>query len=160
MIRRSFFGLLSGVFLPRPLWAAASHAGEPSPSDTRKWISPPVATSDPEWLSEWMRLPRLPLIPDDFAVIPDLEERSLVALILVSIGLGEPFQFQYLGGSEPGKHRRVLPVLLFTTSRDGEFFGMGTPNRIYLLGWCQTRQAARTFRLDRMEMVEAGTQGC
>jgi hypothetical protein len=25
---------------------------------------------------------------------------------------------------------------------------------IYLLGWCQARQVARNFRLDRMEMAE------
>jgi predicted DNA-binding transcriptional regulator YafY len=28
---------------------------------------------------------------------------------------------------------------------------------IYLLGWCQTRHAARTFRLDRMEMLKTGS---
>ena len=159
MIRRSFFQSLVAALLPGPVLAAAKLA-QPPCEQTARALHNSAPVEDPEWLKEWQRLPRLPLIPEDFSVIPNLEERSLVALILVSIGLGEPFQFQYLGGSEPGKHRRVLPVMLFTISRDGESLGMGTPNPIYLLAWCQTRRAPRTFRLDRMDTVEAGTPGC
>lgn len=110
MICSTIFELLSGAFLPRPHWKSI-HVGEVPLADAA--ARAPVhsaVTMGPEWLREWQRLPRLPLIPEDFAVIPDLEERSLVALILVSIGLGEPFEFQYLGGSEPGASRRVLPV--------------------------------------------------
>ncbi len=81
-----------------------------------------------------------------------MNERNRVALILVSIGLGEPFQFQHLGGSEPGRVRRVLPVLLFTTSLGDTACGVGTLNPIYLLGWCLPRRAARTFRLDCMQV--------
>ena len=92
----------------------------------------------------------MPLGPFWRSVIPDVEERSLVALILVSIGLGEPFEFQYLSGSEPGKSRQVLPVMLFTTALDDSACGVSTPNPIYLLAWCQARKAPRTFRLDRI----------
>jgi predicted DNA-binding transcriptional regulator YafY len=151
MIRRTFFELLSGAFFPRPIWHSA-HLGETLPPNPVAKATAASVTIDPEWLREWLRLPRLPLLTEDFSVIPNLKERSLVALILVSIGLGEPFQFQYFGGSEPGKSRRVLPVMLFTTRLDDVSCGVGTPNPIYLLGWCQTRQAARTFRLDRIRV--------
>lgn len=150
MIRRTFFELLSGAFLPRPLWQSIQVGEVPQADTVARAPAPSAAATDPEWLQEWLRLPRLPLLQEDFSVIPNLEERSLVALILVSIGLGEPFEFQYFGGSEPGTSRRVLPVMLFTTELDDMVCGVGTPNPIYLLAWCQGRQAPRTFRLDRM----------
>jgi hypothetical protein len=152
MIRRTFFQLLSGLTIPPPRWCT-EHL-QPTAGLVPKPVLPSPAnpSPDPEWLTEWLRLPRLPLLWDDLAEILDLDERSLVALILVSIRLGEPFNFQYFGGSEPGKHRHVLPVLLFTTALDDMPYGAGDPNPIYLLAWCQSRHAPRTFRLDRVRV--------
>jgi hypothetical protein len=149
MIRRTFFELLSGAFLPRPPWNS-THVNDASPPDTPTRIPLTSATIDPEWLKEWMRLPRQPLFLEDLSMVPDLNERGLLALIMVSIGLGEPFQFYYFGGSEPGKSRRVLPVMVFTTALEGVSCGVGTLNPIYLLAWCQVRRAPRTFRVDRV----------
>lgn len=156
MIRRTFFQLLSGAFFPRPIWNSAAHFAEVLPPNSVAKASAALPIIDPEWLRAWMRLPRLPLLPEDYSVIPDLNERNLVVLLVVSIGLGEPIQFEYFGGTEPGRGRRVLPVLLFTTSLGETTCGVGTLNPIYLLGWCETRRAARTFRLDRMKIVNTG----
>jgi predicted DNA-binding transcriptional regulator YafY len=78
------------------------------------------------------------------------------------IGEGRPFTFLYHGGSDPGAFRTVLPTLLFSPDfcpyrmcyEDPTELPDPSEVPIYLLGWCQTRQAARTFRLDRMEMVK------
>ncbi len=96
-------------------------------------------------------MPRLPLLADDLPEIADPRERVLATQVLQRIGSGNSFDFQYFGGSEPGKSRQVLPVLLFTTAVDDMPCGVGDPNPIYLLAWCQSRNAPRTFRLDRMD---------
>ncbi len=152
MIRRSFFHLLSAAFYPRPVWNSPRPGEVLHPNPAPQATAASATTIDPESLLAWLRLPRLPLIPESFSVIPDVNESTLVVVLLVSIGLGEPIQFKYFAGSEPGRSRRVLPVLVFTTSRCEPTCGVGTLNPIYLLGWCQTRHAARTFRLDRMEI--------
>ena len=148
MIRRTFFERLSGAFLPRPIW----NSNHPRQSLSARPVGgvPPLPVSpDPEWLTEWMRLPRLPLLADDLPEIADPRERELAAQILQRIGSGNSFDFQYFGDSEPGKSRQVLPVLLFTTTDDMPC-GVGHPDPIYLLAWCLSRKAPRTFRLDRM----------
>jgi predicted DNA-binding transcriptional regulator YafY len=93
----------------------------------------------------------LPVLSDDLPQILEPRERDLAALILQRIRSGNSFDFHYFSGSEPGKLRKVLPVLLFTTALDGMPSGVGTPNPIYLLAWCQLRNAPRTFSLNRME---------
>lgn len=149
MIRRTFFELLSGAFLPRPVLISSSPRPSDLPSPARGVPSLPESL-DPEWLMEWMRLPRLPLFAGDLPEISDPRERELATQILQRIRSGEPFDFQYFGGSKPGKSRQVLPVLLFTTTVDDMPCGGGDQGPIYLLAWCQSRNAPRTFRLDRI----------
>ena len=81
------------------------------------------------------------MISADLGQIADPQERDLAALILQRIRTGCPFDFHYFGGSEPGKPRRVLPVQVFTTALDGTLRGAGDPNPLYLLAWCQARNA-------------------
>ncbi len=149
MIRRTFFELLAGAFIPRSVLDSISPRKStlPCPLGGVPHLSESL---DPEWLTEWMRLPRLPLLADDLPEIPDPSERELATQILQRIRSGNSFDFQYFGGSEPGKARQVLPVLLFTTSVDDMPCGVGDPNPIYLLAWCLSRYAPRTFRLDRI----------
>lgn len=149
MIRRHFFELLSGAFLPRPVLNSTSPRKSTLPCPLGG-VPPLPESLDPEWLTEWMRLPRLPLLADDLPEIPDPSERELATQILQRIRSGNSFDFQYFGGSEPGKSRQVLPVLLFTIEVDDMHCGGGDPDPIYLLAWCQSRNAPRTFRLDRM----------
>lgn len=155
MIRRTFFHLLAGVPLPGLRWhegfSPKSAASPPKPVPFLPANDPP----DPEWLQEWLRLPRLPVVSVDLPQIADPQERDLAALILQRIRSGRPFDFQYFGGSEPGKLRCVLPVLVFTTALDDLPCDAGDPNPLYLLGWCQSRNAPRTFRLDRMATEHA-----
>ena len=106
--------------------------------------------TDPEWLTEWMRQPRLNLLPGDLPSIPDPDQREVATQILRRMQSGTPFPFRYFGGSQPGTRRQVLPVMLFTTDDEDAAsleFELGP---IYLLAWCQSRNAPRTFRLDRM----------
>lgn len=92
----------------------------------------------------------MPVLAEDLPEIPDSHERELATHILQQIRTGNSLNFQYFGGSEPGKTRQVLPVLLFTTAVDDLPCGVGDPNPIYLLAWCLLRNAPRTFRLDRI----------
>jgi len=68
-------------------------------------------------------------------------------------------QLHYAGGSEPGTISSVLPTLLICLDYLSYFeyrveYPADIPEAsdmpIYLLGWCQTRHAARTFSLDLM----------
>ncbi|MBN8457535.1 MAG: hypothetical protein J0M04_06845 [Verrucomicrobia bacterium] len=72
---------------------------------------------------------------------------------------GRAFAFRYSGGSAPGDSRRALPTSLFGLDLASHYqFLVDDPGEIpepadgplYLLAWCQTRNAPRTFRLDRM----------
>lgn len=155
MIRRTFFHLLAGIPLPGLRWheglfpKSIGYPAKPAPFPSSN------DTPDPEWLQEWLRLPRLPVVSADLPLIGVPQERDLVALILQRIRSGSPFDFRYFGGSEPGKLRRVLPVLVFTTALDDMPCGAGDPNSLYLLAWCQSRAAPRTLRLDRMQSLIA-----
>lgn len=156
MIRRSFFQTLAATVFPSPVFAHKLHTAgnchDPSvPSRPPESVSS-MDSEDPEWLVEWQGLPRLPLLADDLPEIGDTREHALATLILHRIRSGSPFDFHYLGGSEPGKIRRVLPVLLFHTALDDMPCGAGRPNPIYLLAWCLSRSAPRNFRLDRMKV--------
>ena len=102
-------------------------------------------------MKKWLSLPRLPVIWDDLPRIHDPHQRDLAAMILERIHSGKPIEFHYFGGSEPGKLRQVLPVMVFTTAADFMPSGAGDSNPLYLLAWCQIRNAPRTFRLNRMQ---------
>ncbi len=125
----------------------------------------PAAIQHPEWLQEWREIPKLEVFAKDLPDHEDPHQRALGEVILGHIGEGRPFTFRYVGGSEPGAVRTVLPTLLFCLDYlsyyefridDRGDIPYGPQMPIYLLGWCQTRQAARYFRLDRMEMVKTG----
>jgi hypothetical protein len=73
-----------------------------------------------------------------------------------------PFAFRYLGGSEPGPIRRVLPTWLFYLDYFTHYqFVEEDPSEIpdfddsplFLQAWCQSRNAPRTFRLDRIQLL-------
>lgn len=122
--------------------------------------SPRLASNpDPEWLREWQRIPRLEVREDDLPHHHDQHQRNLAAMVLRHIRGGTPFVFRYLGGSSPGEIRRVLPTSLFCLDLISHFqFLMCASGEIpepadgplYLLAWCQHRNAPRTFRLDRI----------
>lgn len=149
MIRRTFFQMLSGAFIPRP-GRNSTNLGNPVLPCPSVEVPALLENPDPEWLTEWLRLPRMPVLAEDLPAIPGPHERELANQILQRIRSGTSLNFQYFGGSEPGKTRQVLPVLLFTTVIDGLRWEMGEPNPIYLLAWCLFRNAPRTFRLDRI----------
>jgi hypothetical protein len=151
MIRRTFLHLLAGIPLPGLRWHQAFSPKSAFPPTESVPFPSSNDTPDPEWLLDWLRLPRLPVISADLPQIADPQQRALAALILQRIRSGSPFDFHYFGGSEPGKFRSVLPVLVFTTALDDLPCGAAVPNPLYLLAWCQSRAAPRTFRLDRMQ---------
>ena len=164
MIRRSFFQTLAAVLLPQPILAAAKPAQAPCAQAARVAHSA-VTVRDPEWLREWREIPKLEVFAKDLPDHEDPHQRDLGEVILRHIGEGSSFTFRYTGGSEPGAVRTVLPTLLFCLDYFTYFqFRTDDPTEypeaneapIYLLGWCQTRQAARNFRLDRMGMVTTG----
>ncbi|MBN8459848.1 MAG: hypothetical protein J0M04_18615 [Verrucomicrobia bacterium] len=153
MIRRSFFQIISGLLLPVPF----SRGSSPS-SDTPACGALPFVP-DPEWLREWHRIPRLEIREDDLPHHNDRQQRELAATILRHIRGGAPFAFRYQGGSDPGIIRRVLPTSLFCPDYFSHYAYVtddptGVPDLadtpIYFLGWCQDRNAPRTFRLDRV----------
>ena len=157
MIRRTFFQLFSGLLLPRP---APETAVSPEP-DLRGMMRPPVTPSpDPEWLREWRQIPRLEVCSEDLPFHNDPHQRALAADILLCIHSGTPFTFRYLGGSGPGEIRSVFPTWLFFLDYFSHYqYLVDDPGEIpeaadcpiYLLAWCQSRSAPRTFRLDRIE---------
>jgi hypothetical protein len=161
MIRRSFFQTLAAALLPQPVIAAARTL-QPGCKPPVCTLHNPAPIQDPEWLQEWREIPKLEVFAKDLPYHQDPHQREFGEIILRHIGEGTPFTFRYNGGSEPGAVRTVLPTLLFSPDfcpyrmcyEDPT--GLPDPSEvpIYLLGWCQTRQAARTFRLDRMELAE------
>ena len=165
MIRRTFFQSLGAALLPRPLLADA----EPAQAIglTLAETAPPTPIENPEWLREWREIPKLEVFAKDLLEHENPHERAIATVILDQIQSGKPFTFRYYGGSEPGSVRAVLPTLLFFPDFCPFRMGYEDPTELpdpseipmYLLGWCQTRQAARTFRLDRMEWVCTGTLG-
>lgn len=159
MIRRTFFQSLAAALLPRPLLAATKPV-QPTCEPFARTLPHPVTIPDPDWLREWREIPKLEIFAKDLPDHEDPHQRELGYVILRHIGEGSPFTFRYIGGSEPGAVRTVLPTLLYRLDYFAHFqFRSDDPmedpesyeSPIYLLGWCQTRQAARTFRLDRVE---------
>ena len=158
------FRLISGILAPPPDLSAAippEHGSPPSGPP----LPPPVEDPLPEWLREWQRIPRLEVTPEALALHGDLHQRAIAASIFHRIDDYTPFTFRYLGGSQPGRIRRVLPVQLFGLDDSGHrgshgdsvanLPGPGDGAPIYLLAWCLSRNAPRTFRLDRMQASPA-----
>jgi hypothetical protein len=163
MIRRSFFQTLAAALLPRPVIAAAK-AMQRGCEPPARALHSPAPIQDPEWLQEWREIPKMEVFAKDLPDHVDPHQRDLAAVILQNIDEGSPFTFRYTGGSEPGTVRTVLPTLLFSPDfcpyrmcyEESTELPDPSETPIYLLGWCQTRQAARTFRLDRMVCVKTG----
>ena len=157
MIRRTFIEILSGLLVARPEWPLGNPPAPlppmSHPPGIEPSIAPRVSETAPEWLTEWLRLPRLDLLREDLPQIPDPDQRELATEILRRMQSGTPFPFRYFGGSDPGTRRQVLPVMLFTTVADTAADTASCQPElgpVYLLAWCQSRSAPRTFRLDRM----------
>ena len=171
MIRRSFFQTLAAALLPPPVLAATKRTNPshpvlptevPSPHALPRPVTAPDPDPCPEWLREWRETPKQEVFADDLPGRIHPNQLPLAETILRHVAMGQPLSFRYTGGSEPGTIRTVLPTLLFRLYSFSHH-----PHRIdhpvaflhadksphYLLGWCQSRQAARTFRLDRMELV-------
>lgn len=64
---------------------------------------------------------------------------ATLALIRESVERGRQLEFTYLNARGDRERRRVDPLRVESVDADW-----------YLRGWCHTRQALRTFRLDRM----------
>ena len=166
MIRRTFFQTLAAALLPQQVIATAKTV-QPVCEPPARTFHHPAPVMDPDWLREWREIPKMEIFAKDLPDHADPHQQALGYVILRHIGEGGPFTIRYTGGSEPGAFRTVLPTLLFSPDfcpyrmcyEDPTELPDPSEVPIYLLGWCQTRQAARTFRLDRMEMV-APTPGC
>jgi len=177
MIRRSFFQTLVAALLPPPVIAATKRTTPSHPPLPTEVPSPPAsprAPTDPyldpfpEWLREWRETPKQEVFVDNLPDHIHPHQLALAETILRHVAMGQSLSFRYTGGSEPGTIRTVLPTLLFRLYSFSHH-----PHRIdhpvaflhadksphYLLGWCQSRQAARTFRLDRMELVDPARLG-
>lgn len=160
MIRRSFFQTLAAALLPQPVIAIAKTA-QPGCEPPARALHNTSPIRNPEWLQEWREIPKLEIFTKDLPDHEDPHQRDLGEVILRHIGEGNSFTFRYMGGTEPGAVRTVLPTLLFSTDfcphrmcyEDPTALPAPNETPIYLLGWCHTRQAARYFRLDRMELA-------
>jgi hypothetical protein len=164
MIRRTFFQSLAAAFLPRPLLAAAEPVQ--ATCTTLAIKPPPAPIRNPEWLQEWREIPKIELFAHDLECHDDPHQCAVAKVVMEHIAGNIPLTFRYTGGSAPGSVRAVHPILLFYQDYFTYFqFRTDDPTEypefnespLYLLGWCQTRQAARTFRLDRMETVETSS---
>lgn len=93
--------------------------------------SPDASSVDLGLPAGWHTLPRRP--------VTAATDPAAVA-ILDAIRRGHPVTLAYSGGSTPGARRTLTPALLFTLD--------GFPHT-YLTAYCHSRQATRTFRLDR-----------
>ena len=161
MIRRTFFQLFSGLLLP-PTNLLAAIPSIPALPPMGPMLPPAAEITQPEWLGEWRRIPRLEIAPEDLPDHNDPHQRALAEDIFPRIRNGTPYTFRYLGGSQPGGVRTVLPVQLFRLDYFSYFYyrcddpaDIPDPDVVpfYLLAWCQARNAPRTFRLDRMRAI-------
>jgi hypothetical protein len=138
-ILASICGLFSGsrgahAVAPMPVSAAAD--------DDRPRL-PARDPAVPPWLQHWRRRPRHPLWE---AGHPDV-----VALIRAA-ELSLPVRLVYFGGSTPGLARWFTPSLVFQV-HEMEAEDAFAP--VYVSGWCHVRQAHRTLRLDRLQLIGA-----
>jgi len=142
MTRRTLIEALSALFIPTTAIAAALPAMT-LPDDSGRANHP----SPPSGLEAWLRLPMQPLLAAADAP-PACREAS--AWVFEGLSAGAALSFIYEGGSEPGTRRSALPVLLF--QKIDPYFPEEKPadKPVYLLAFCQARNAPRIFRLDRI----------
>jgi hypothetical protein len=161
--RRSFLTTITGATGMAAAWPWRKGSGDAPPRSahdnalsTATATCPPASPDFPEsdyGLDTWQRLPRVPLVRNQ---IPELGQNRAAewfhaSLITCRIREGRPFDFFYLGGSEPGEGRTVHPVLLFTVPTHPGPPDL-TRDPVYLLAHCLKRNAVRTFRLDRLHL--------
>jgi predicted DNA-binding transcriptional regulator YafY len=91
-------------------------------------------------------IPSLAMLPPNSAP----GEMQVAVFILKRLEAAATLDFAYYGGSQPSERRRVRPVLLFHKIHPKPELEIASPSPLYLLAWCLTRQATRTFRLDRI----------
>lgn len=153
--RRGFLAAFSGFVLapPRKEAAGQSHLelSAPSRDSTTPYSLFSHPSDDPAWLTAWLRLPRLPIMPDHLPHFAEFRraEFELSCSILSHIQSGKPLTFTYHGGTEPETRRRVLPTFLYATPSNIAHPEL-SHEPLYLLAHCLTRKAPRTFRLDRI----------
>jgi len=90
-----------------------------------------------EKLFDWMLRPRNPVLASD---------DPLVNMFVEAMLTGEPVNFIYASGSEPGAARTLNVSLVFLHEPEG---------RIYVSGYCPERSAARIFALDSIMVIHA-----
>jgi predicted DNA-binding transcriptional regulator YafY len=162
MIRRSFFQTLAAALLPRPILATAKTV-QPGCEPFARTLHHPPPVLDPEWVRTWREISKIEVFAHDLECHDDPHQVALAEIVMRHISGNIPISFRYVGGSEPGAIRTVLPTLLFYQDyftyyqfcEDPTEYPEFNESPLYLLGWCQTRQAARTFRLDRMVLLKA-----
>ncbi len=155
--RRGFLTTLAGLATVSPWRAGWKETSPPDAHDTPP--SPATASAaghheDQPWPDTWLLRPRLPLARSHLPQLGKSRESEwfTAALLMERLRNGRPIHFLYQGGSTPGESRNVLPVLIFTVPTDLENPDH-TQEPLYLLAHCLTRQAARTFRLDRIQLT-------
>ena len=148
MTRRTLLEALSALFIQAPAFAAAGPGSFPamtSPDDSACADRP----TPPSGLEAWLRLPMQPLLAAA-DVPPACREAS--AWVFEGMSVGAALSFIYEGGSEPGTRRSAIPVLLFQKI-DPDFPEQAPFDKpVYLFAVCETRNAPRIFRLDRMSL--------
>jgi len=87
------------------------------------------------WLGDWEQAPKEAVLHSD---------DPKVWRILACYWLQEPVDFIYHGGSEAGTPRRVIPK---------EVFEVEGYSSVWFRGYCDLRQAERTFNMKRMEFI-------
>ncbi len=158
MIRRTFFQTLAAALLPNPVIAMAND--EPPGHEPPALALPSTAPiQDPEWLQEWRKIPKVEIYAKDLECHDDPQQCAMAEVIMRYIPGNIPLTFRYSGGTEPGAVRTVRPILLFYPDYCPHRMFYEDPTELpefnqtpfYLLAWCQSRNAPRTFRLDRMQ---------
>jgi hypothetical protein len=157
MHRRPFLHFLAAL-----LFGGAGRAATPARPPAFPALPPKVPARTRTSLDEWLRLPMLPIIDEHGLIQVSEPERPTARRLLGTLLSNErATDFHYLGGSEPGFWRRVLPILLFQKIEPEEpplpdaQYAPWDPNDLiptYLLAWCTRRQSPRTFRLDRIQL--------
>ncbi len=141
MQRRNFLHLIAAFLTPPAVVASAPPGIFPHPDHF------PAADLD-----AWLRLPMQPILrPGDLPEsATDVEQRVGGILLTHLQEIKTALEITYHGGSSPGLHRRIHPILLFRKFEPA--VDSDSPLPIYLLARCETRKAPRTFRLDRISL--------
>lgn len=149
MTRRGLLQALAVLFAPRA--AALGRIAPPSPESVP--ATAPVSINPMEFphshagLEAWLRLPMQPLLCA--GEVPP-SQRATAVRIFESMPCSSALSFHYQGGSDPGTRRSAIPVLLFRKISPDLDIHEPAEKPVYLLAFCQIRNAPRVFRLDRM----------